>query len=59
MSTVRMSVIVNGFSETGICPFNPQAVPNIKLAPSLLYRKVTPLPKVCHLRKKCSIKWKV
>ena len=32
-----MSTIINGFREAGICPFNPQAIPDSKLAPLLPY----------------------
>ena len=37
ISGIQMSTIINGFQESGICPLNPQAIPESKLAPSLPY----------------------
>ena len=42
MASVQMSTIANGFSESGICLFNFQVIPAIKLAPSLPYTSAKP-----------------
>ena len=45
ISAIRMSTIINGFRESGICPLNPQAIPESKLAPSLPYSPTETQPK--------------
>ena len=37
LTSTRMSTIVNGFREAGICPFNPEVVLKSKLLPSLQF----------------------
>ena len=37
LSSTRMSTIVNGFREAGICPFKPEVVLKSKLLPSLQF----------------------
>lgn len=37
IASVRMSTIVNGFREAGICPFNPEIILKNKLLPSLQF----------------------
>ena len=41
IASVKISVVVNGFRESGICPFNPEAIPQSKLSPSLQFSAVT------------------
>ena len=55
ISAIRMSTIINGFRESGICPLNPQAIPESKLAPSLPYSPTETQPKNSEAnRKMCS-----
>ena len=37
LSSTRMSTIVNGFREAGICPFKPEVILKSKLLPSLQF----------------------
>ena len=55
LSTVRISLFVNAFRESGICPLNPRVIDESKLAPSMPYSSseaVAPLPKFCTAGKK-------
>ena len=41
ISSIRMSTIINGFRESGLCPLNSKAIPTCKLTPSLPYSNST------------------
>ena len=55
LSTVRISLFVNAFRESGICPLNPCVIDESKLASSMPYSSsevVAPLPKLSTAGKK-------
>ena len=56
VSSVKMSLFVNAFRESGICPLNPGAIVERKLAPSAPYSSVpvsiAPKPKLSSAAKK-------
>ena len=55
LSTVRTSLFVNAFQESGVCSLNPHVIDESKLAPSMPYSSseaIAPLPKLSTAGKK-------